>query len=107
MHQRNQKRKVFRDILTKAAPGNAQRLMDRARTANQLAKSLKGRARGSAYGVKHKALSALIYSFPDQTDMRVDSMLPEFVVVSFVSTKFALHAPAYHIRLRSEERWAA
>jgi hypothetical protein len=81
--------------------------MDRARAANQLAKSLKGRARASAYGVKHKALSSLIYSFPDQIDMRVDNMLPEFVVVSFASAQFSLHAPAYHFKVRSEEKWAA
>ncbi len=107
MHRRNQKRKVFRDILTKAAPGNAQLMMTRARTANKLAKMLKGKAREGAYNVKHKALVALTQSFPGQIDMCVDTKSPEFVIVRFASASFALHAPAYHFRLRSEEKWAA
>lgn len=56
--KRNQNGNSFRQIVEKVGPANARRLIERAQTANRLAKSLRGKARANAYAVKTEALLA-------------------------------------------------
>jgi hypothetical protein len=64
----------FRDILLGVAKDNARVLAERARTANRLAKTLRGKARRSAYAVKHKTLAAFVRKFPEWSVIRRDDL---------------------------------
>ena len=92
-------RKTFRQIVSTVAPQNARRLMQRARTANGLAKSLRGRARVNAYAVKTEALLGLSEKFPQQVVILRDARTPAYILVRIALSRFALHAPAYRFAM--------
>lgn len=87
--------KTFRGILGIVAGKNAQRLMERAQTANRLAKSLRGRSRQRAYAVKTEALIGLVRRFPEQIIVSNDVRTPHYVLINNVPACFGLHAPAH------------
>jgi len=60
------RRRTFCQILDTVATQTIGRLMERARTANLLAKSLRGKARFRAHAVKTETLLGLITKFPQQ-----------------------------------------
>ena len=94
MNRRGQNALTFKGLLEHTAPANAGRLMQRARTANRLAKTVSGRARAAAYRVKTDALVTLTKRFPDRVELRRDFRHPQMVVVAVVAAGFGLHAPA-------------
>lgn len=94
MSKRRRDAVTFEGLLERVAPDNQRRLMQRARTANRLAKSVDGRARRLAYRVKTDALINLKRHFPDDVVLRCDFRHPTMVVVAVSSVRFGLHAPA-------------
>lgn len=84
----------FGRILNDVASGNARALMERARTANKLAKVLRGRSRWRAYAVKTRAVLGLTNGFPDRMRVLKDNKTPGFVVVRVTATDFGLHVPS-------------
>ena len=93
-HKRKSTRQTFRSILNKVAPENANKLMRRARIANQLAKSLHGRSRVRAYAVKTRAVLGLTVGFPDRIRICIDFKTPGFLLVKAPTVYFGLHVPA-------------
>jgi hypothetical protein len=93
MREKHNSRRTFRTILTDLEAANTTRLMERARLANRLAKSVAGRPRSNAYRVKHSALRALTSRLPDRVQISRDPSQPEFVVVSSLITLRGLHVP--------------
>ncbi len=93
MTDRSGKRTTFGIILADVAATNSGRLMARATIANRLAKTLKGRARTRAYGVKHSALLRLSTRFAKDVTVRSDPQVPGFVIVTVQNACFGLHAP--------------
>lgn len=93
MTDRRGKRSTFGIILAGVGPTNSLRLMARATIANRLAKTLRGRARTRAYGVKHSALLSLSTRFAEDVTVRNDPQVPGFVIVSVRNACFGLHAP--------------
>jgi hypothetical protein len=93
MKRRNRNAPTFKRLLAQTAPNNAGRLMNRARTANRLAKTVRGRARTLAYRVKTDALVALRSRFPERVTLRADTRQPRMVVVAVTAARFGLHAP--------------
>lgn len=87
-------RRSFRNILSGVATQNADRLMGRARLANKLAKSLRGRSRKRAYAVKGQALLELTKRFPERIRIVHDFPSPRCVLVQAPRACFGLHAPA-------------
>jgi hypothetical protein len=69
------------------------RLMERARLANRLAKSVEGRSRSKAYRVKHAALRALAVRLADRVHISRDPLQPQLLVVNSLATLRGLHAP--------------
>lgn len=68
--------------------------MERARTANRIAKSVRGKNKDIAYRVKTEALITLSKTIPEQIFISNDPRTPEFVLVQIVAARFGLHAPA-------------
>jgi len=93
-----QQQPTFKNILERAAGENAERLLERARTANRLAKIVtNSHSRRRAYRVKTDALHRLRESFPAQTRVFTDARIPSFVVVQYntgTTRPRSLHAPA-------------
>lgn len=87
-------KRSFKEIVGGLEKKHSATLMDRARTANRLAKQLRGRSRRNAYTVKHNALAGLVRNFPDRTYIREDFRLPDFLVVGLVESNSGLHVPA-------------
>jgi hypothetical protein len=90
---------TFSQILTRLETQNAERLLEKARVANRLAKSTPdGRARRRAYRVKVDALLNLRRRFPTRTSVTTDPRIPSFVIVAYASpqtgVRCGLHAPA-------------
>lgn len=83
----------FRDILSGVAKDNARVLAERARTANRLAKTLRGKARSSAYALKNKALAAFVNKFPEWSFIRRDDLHPYVVSITSPRLGLALHGP--------------
>jgi|GEM_PF-3556616 len=99
MKRTQAKARTFRQILARLETQNAERLIEKARTANRLAKSAPDAcARSRAYRVKVNALLGLRRRFPSNTSVRTDPRLPSFVLVKYVSpltgVRCGLHAPA-------------
>ena len=92
------KRRSFREIVSGLEEKHSARLMDRARTANRLAKQSRGRSKRSAYSVKHRALAGLVEKFPGRSYIREDLQLPDFLVVGIVAAPSGLHIPAVLVR---------
>jgi hypothetical protein len=86
--------KTFNRILETVASKNAKRLMERAQTANRLAKRLKGRSQRRAYEIKNKALVGLLKAFPEQMMLVNDSRTPNYVLITNARGGFGLHGPA-------------
>jgi hypothetical protein len=99
MKQAEAKTQTFNQILKRLEPQNAERLIEKARTANRLAKSAPdSRARRRAYRVKTEALLNLQRRFPARTSVMRDPRIPTFVIVEYASpqtgARCGLHAPA-------------
>jgi hypothetical protein len=94
------KTQTFNQILKRLEPQNAERLIEKARTANRLAKSATdSRARRRAYRVKTEALLNLRRRFPARTSVKTDPRIPTFVIVEYASpqtgARCSLHAQAH------------
>lgn len=85
--------RTFRAILDQVEAQNCERIMERARLANRLAKSLEGGSRHRAYAVKHRTLKALALGFPHRIQISRDRSQPDLWVVSSVTKAWGLHAP--------------
>jgi len=99
MKRAEAKTQTFNQILKRLETQNAQLLIERARTANRLAKSAPdSRARRRAHRVKVDALLNLRCRFPARTNVRIDPRIPSFVIVQYASSQAGvrcdLHAPA-------------
>lgn len=84
---------TFNQILAGVEKDNSEKLMLRARTANNLAKKSRGLQRQTAYAVKSKALGSLVKKMPARIDVRKDIILTDFVVVELKNTNVGLHFP--------------
>lgn len=96
MSRRRQDTVTFKGVLEVTAPGNKRRLMQRARTANRLAKSVSGKARRVAYRVKTDALVNLKKCFPNEVQIKNDFRQPGMVVIAVPASRFGLHAPSHN-----------
>lgn len=85
--------RTFNEMLKCLEQGHSERLMRRARKANRIAKTVRGRSRHCAYKVKAKALSFLVEHLPEMTEIRKDIVLTDFVVVELKGTNRGLHCP--------------
>ena len=85
--------RTFRAILDHVEAENSERIMERARLANRLAKMVEGRPRYKAYGVKHRALKALAISMPHRVNISRDRVRPHLFVVNCVKIAWGLHTP--------------
>jgi hypothetical protein len=99
MKRAEAKTQTFSQILRRLESQNAERLIEKARTANRLAKSApNNRARRRAYRVKVGALINLRRCFPARTSVMADPCIPSFVIVRYDSpqtgARCGLHAPA-------------
>jgi hypothetical protein len=99
MKRAEAKTQTFNQILKRLETQNAERLIEKARTANRLAKSAPdSRARRRAYRVKVGALINLRRRFPACTSVMRDPHIPSFVIVRYDSpqtdARCGLHAPA-------------
>ena len=101
------RRTGFAEILNHVQEENANRIIQRARLANRLAKSLQGIPRGKAYRVKHAALLALARKFPERITVARDAALAGFVVVALPAAGFGLHLPESCFHSSEGLRWAA
>lgn len=88
---------TFNQILTGLEKDNSEKLMSKARTANNLAKKSRGIQKQTAYGVKSKALTSLVKKLPAQIDIRKDIILTDFVVIELKNTQSGLHFLAANI----------
>jgi hypothetical protein len=99
MKRAEAKTQTFNQILERLETQNAERLIEKARTANQLAKSAPDScARRRAYRIKVDALLNLRRRFPAHTSVTPDPRIPSFVIVQYASpqtgARCGLHAPA-------------
>ena len=99
MKRAEAKTQTFSQILKRLESQNAGRLIEKARTANQLAKSApSSRARRRAYRVKVNALINLRRYFPARTSLTTDPRISPIVIVRYDSpqtgARCGLHAPA-------------
>jgi hypothetical protein len=99
MKRAEAKTPTFNQILERLETQNAERLIEKARTANQLAKSAPDScARRRAYRIKVDALLNLRRCFPARTSVTRDPRIPSFVIVQYASpqtgARCGLHAPA-------------
>jgi hypothetical protein len=85
--------RTFRTILDQVDAENCERIMERARLANRLAKSVEGSSRRRAYAVKHGALKALALGFSHRVYISRDHMRPHLLVVICLTRAWGLHAP--------------
>lgn len=86
-------KRTFSETLRTLAQENSEKLMAKARTANRLAKLLKGKNRKIAYTIKADSLCGLVKSFPNKIKICKDLQLTDFVVVGLKNTKSGLHLP--------------
>jgi hypothetical protein len=100
MKRMEAKTQTFNQILKQLETQNAERLIEKARTANRLAKSAPdSHARRRAYRVKTEALLNLRRRFPARTRVMADPRIPSFVIVEYASpqtgVRCGLPAPAH------------
>lgn len=88
-----QHRQTFNQILAGVEKDNSEKLMLRARTANNLARRSRGSQKQAAYTVKSKALGSLVKKMPARVCIRKDIILTDFVVVELKNTNVGLHFP--------------
>lgn len=89
---------TFNEILIQTGWKNSGKLMAKARLANRLAKTSRGRNRRIAYGVKAKALKFLVEKMPNKVSIRQDIKLTEFVVIELRNTQSGLHTPITNLQ---------
>src|SRR5438045_1394636 len=94
VHFKRNSAKTFNRILETVARQNAQILMERAQTADRLAKTLKGRSRRRAYEIKAKTLVGLLKAFPEQMMVVNDSRTPNYVLITNAQGGCGLHGSA-------------
>lgn len=99
MRRAQAKKEAFNQILKRLEAPNARRLIEKAHTANRLAKAAPDAlARRRAYRVKVDALLNLRRRFPTHTSVTTDLRIPSFVIVKYASpqtsVRCSLHAPA-------------
>src|SRR5215210_4395902 len=104
---RQDRKPTFKEILNQVAAGNVNRLINRARTANRLAKLTCGKARRSAYCVKNDVLVTITCRFPDRVTIRKDLRTTELFVINFKKPGFGLHIPASEFASRWKGQRAA
>jgi protein-arginine kinase len=86
-------KRTFSNTLKNLAQENSEKLMAKARLANNLAKRFRGKNRRNAYSVKANALCGLIKYLPNKISIREDIKLTEFVVVELKNAQSGLHLP--------------
>lgn len=86
-------KRTFSEILQQTAKANSEKLMTKARAANNLAKRFRGKNRRAAYAIKTDALCSLVKSLPHKINVRKDIKLTEFVVVELKTAQSGLHLP--------------
>ena len=94
MRRNEHRERTFGAILNQVEAENCERMMQRARLANRVAKVVVGSPRLKAYRIKHKALTEMVSRFPDRGYVRPDPQLAEFVIVTSLVTPWGLHAPS-------------
>jgi hypothetical protein len=99
MKRAEAKTQTFSQILERLETQNAERLIEKAHTANRLAKSAPDSyARRRAYRIKVDALLNLRRRFPARTSVTRDPRIPSFIIVQYASpqtsARCGLHAPA-------------
>lgn len=87
------RKKTFNEILDETKENNCERLMQKARMANRIAKQTKPRSRRNAYGVKHGALTAIVKKMKGKFDVRKDFRNDELAVVTLRKERCGLHIP--------------
>ncbi len=87
------RKQSFSEILKQTGAEHSERLMAKARLANQLAKRAHGANRRTAYQVKSNALSSLIKKLPETVRVAKDIKLTDFVVVELHREQSGLHLP--------------
>ncbi|MBK8810560.1 MAG: hypothetical protein IPN69_07480 [Acidobacteria bacterium] len=92
-----QTRKTFSEVIKGFEKCHSERLMAKARQANRIAKTVRGRSRRIAYDVKASALGMLVRTLPDHVVVRRDIVLTDFVVVELKNTNAGLHMPVQAI----------
>lgn len=87
-------RKTFNQLVQESALQNRGSLMQKARDANRLAKTVSGKSRRQSYQVKVLALKALATKFASDVKIFSDRHTPTMIVVSVENARFGLHAPS-------------
>lgn len=90
-------KQTFKQIIKNLEVKHASKLMNRARSANRLAKCVRGKNRRNAYRAKSRALWSLVNHLPGQTDIRKDIILTDFVVVELKGAQTGLHVPIEYL----------
>lgn len=86
-------KRTFSETLKTLAQENSEKLMAKARQANNLAKRFKGKNRRIAYSVKANSLCSLVKTLPNKINISKDIRLTDFVVVELKTTQSGLHLP--------------
>jgi hypothetical protein len=93
MNMRNDRQHTFAFIMQQVEAPNSARLIERARTANRLAKLSYGKSKAKAYQVKNQALRAFTSKFPNEALVAFDPLKPWLLLIHFRMTPWALHTP--------------
>ena len=88
-----QTKRTFNDTLQNLSQVNSEKLMAKARQANNLAKRFKGKNRQIAYTIKANFLCSLVKSLPNKINISKDIKLTDFVVVELKTAQSGLHLP--------------
>lgn len=92
------RKKTFNEILSNTREENCERLMQKARTANRIAKHTRPRSRRNAYGVKHGALTTIVKKMRGKVEVKKDFRNEELVVVTLRSERYGLHLPVSELQ---------
>ncbi len=84
-------------MVTNLETKHSEKLMQRARSANSIAKRSRGKNRRNAYAVKSRALCSLVHNLRAHTDIRADIILTDMVVVELKGSQSGLHVPIEHL----------
>ncbi|HEY0458619.1 MAG TPA: hypothetical protein VGC97_05655 [Pyrinomonadaceae bacterium] len=88
---------TFSTILEQTEQKNSERLMEKARIANRLAKKSRGASRQMAYHIKSKALCSLVKNLSNYVRVSKDIKLTDFVVVELKREQSGLHLPSANL----------
>lgn len=87
------RKKTFSEILNETKEDHCERLMQKARMANRIAKQVQPRSRRNAYGVKHGALTTIVKKMKGKFEVKKDFRNEELVVVTLRKERYGLHLP--------------